>query len=251
MTGAADATGDVPPRLSIAAPCYDEVEAIEAVLAEWTAALDALPFGSEIVLCDDGSTDGTGALLARLQRTNPRLRVVTFARNGGYGRALSAAIDATRGAYVATIDSDGQFDVADAAALLAVLERDGLDCVTGWRRGKQDTLVRVLADRGLNLLVRLMFGLHVRDSNCALKVARGDVLRGLRIEARGYPTPTEILVRLRALGHSLGEAPVAHRERAAGASKLHPFRTAWTMFRFLLYLRRRLKLHRARIIVEP
>jgi len=239
------------PYLSVAAPCYDEVDGIEGVLAEWRSVLDALPYPGEIVLCDDGSTDGTGALLARLERDEPRLRVVRFERNGGYGRALSAAIDATRGRYVATIDSDGQFDLADAAHLLEELERGAHDCVTGWRRGKQDTPGRVLADRGLNLLVRLMFGLAVRDSNCALKVGRGEVLRGLRIEARGYPTPTEILVRLRALGRSLGEAPVTHRERVAGASKLHPFRTAWTMFRFLLYLRRRLKLHEAGIIVEP
>ena len=96
-----------------------------------------------------------------------------------------------------------------------------------------------------------MFGARLRDTNCAIKVVKGDLLRGLRIEARGYPTPTEICLRLAARGCRLGERGVTHRERAAGFSKLHPLRTAWSFLRFLLYLRRKLKLHRAGIIVEP
>ena len=112
-------------------------------------------------------------------------------------------------------------------------------------------MFRVVADRCLNLLVRTMFGVHLRDTNCALKVIDGEVLRGLRIEARGYPTPTEICVRLTARGYRLHEHGVNHRERPAGASKLHPFRTAWSFLRFLVYLRHKLRLHRAGILVEP
>jgi len=238
-------------RLSVAAPCFNEQESIAAVVAEWDAVLASIPRNTEIVLCNDGSTDGTAAALEGLQRKHPRLRVVSFEKNGGYGRALSAAIDATRGEHVVTIDSDGQFELADGLALLEELERGGHDCVTGWRMGKKDNLFRVGMDRGLNLLVRGMFGVRLRDTNCALKVAKGSVLRGLRIEARGYPTPTEIVVRLAAKGCRVGEKGVAHLPRAGGASKLHPWRTAWSMFRFLLYLRGKLKLFRARIIVEP
>jgi len=160
-------------------------------------------------------------------------------------------IAATRGTYVVTIDSDGQFDLADAFALVEELERGGYDGVTGWRMGKKDSAFRVLADRCMNLIVRMLFGTRLRDTNCAIKVVRGDVLRGLRIEARGYPTPTEICLRLEARGVRLGELGVTHRERAAGFSKLHPFRTAWSFLRFLFYLRMKLKLSRAGIIVEP
>ena len=239
------------PRLSVAAPCFNEAESITGVVQEWDRVLDGWPHASEIVLCNDGSTDGTAGILAGLAPRHPRLRVVSFEKNGGYGRALSAAIDATRGAWVATIDSDGQFDLADALRLLEQAERDGLDCVTGFRQGKKASFFHVFADRVLNLIVRTMFSLPQRDTNCALKVARGSVLRGLRIEARGYPTPTEIVVRLLARGARMGEAPVTHRERAGGASKLHPWRTSWNFLRFLFYLRRKLKLYRARIIVEP
>jgi glycosyltransferase involved in cell wall biosynthesis len=238
-------------QLSIAAPCFNEAESIEAVVAAWDEVLARAPLTSEIVICNDGSTDGTAAALERLRRRFPRLRVVSFESNGGYGRALSAAIGTTRGEHVVTIDSDGQFDLADGLALLTELRAGGHDCVTGYRLGKKDNLFRVAMDRGLNLLVWALLGVRLRDTNCALKAAKGEVLRGLRIEARGYPTPTEIVVRLYARGCRVGEKGVAHLPRAVGASKLHPWRTAWGMFRFLLYLRGKLKLFRARIIVEP
>jgi glycosyltransferase involved in cell wall biosynthesis len=239
------------PRLSVAAPCFNEAESIAAVVAEWDQVLDSLPFESEISLCNDGSTDATASILQELRQKYPRLRVVSFEKNGGYGRALSAAIRATRGELVVTMDSDGQFDLADVRALLAALEQHGSDCVTGFRRKKQDSFFRVVADRGLNLLVRGLFGVQLRDTNCAMKLAKGDLLRALRIEARGYPTPTEMLIRLHAQGHTIGEVGVDHRERLGGASKLHPWRTAWSMLRFLLYLRLKLALFRARILVEP
>lgn len=244
-------TDEPRPRISVAAPCYNEAEGIEAVVTEWDAVLATGAQPSEIVLCNDGSTDGTGAVLDRLQTRFPRLRVVHNAQNGGYGRALSSAIAATRGTYVVTIDSDGQFDLADAFTLVEELERGGYDGVTGWRMGKKDSVFRVLADRCMHLIVRVLFGTRLRDTNCAIKVVKGDLLRALRIEARGYPTPTEICLRLEARGARLGEHGVTHRERVAGFSKLHPFRTAWSFLRFLLYLRTKLKLHRAGIIVEP
>lgn len=239
------------PKLSVAAPCYNEAEGIEAVVAEWDAILATMEAPSEIVLCNDGSTDATGAVLDRLRPRFPRLRVVHNATNGGYGRALSSAIAATQGDFVVTIDSDGQFDLADAFRLLQMVESERLDGATGWRMGKKDSLVRVLADRCMNLIVRGLFGTRLRDTNCAIKVVKGDLLRGLRVEARGYPTPTEICMRLEARGARLGELGVTHRERLAGFSKLHPWRTAWSFLRFLLYLRTKLKLHRAGIIVEP
>jgi dolichol-phosphate mannosyltransferase len=88
------------PRLSVAAPCFNEAESIAEVVAEWDRVLDSLGFESEISLCNDGSTDASAEILAELQKKYARLRVVSFEKNGGYGRALSAAIRATRGELV-------------------------------------------------------------------------------------------------------------------------------------------------------
>src|SRR5262245_55971257 len=118
-------------RLSVATPCFNEAESIESVVATWDAVLSGAPFASEIVLCNDGSTDGTAAVLEKLKQRFPRLRVVTLERNAGYGRALSSAINASIGQYIATIDSDGQFDLSEALLLLADLEAGKHDCVTG------------------------------------------------------------------------------------------------------------------------
>lgn len=235
-------------HVSVVAPCFDEAEGIEAVVREWDAVLSEQPYASEIVVCDDGSKDATPRVLGRLAAELPRLRVVRHEDNGGYGRALSAAIAASVGDVVVTIDSDGQFDLRDGISLVRHLEQGGYDCVTGRRRRKADSALRVAADRGLNRLVRTLFDVDLDDTNCALKAVRGDRLRGLRIEARGYPTPTEIVVRLAAAGARIGELPVAHLERTAGASKLRPFRTAVSMARFLLYLRARLGLYRDGIL---
>lgn len=235
-------------ELSVAAPVFNEAEGIERVVRRWREVLDRAGVAAEIVLADDGSTDATGDVLARLAGEVAGLRVVTFRPNHGYGFALGKAIEATRGEWVATLDSDGQFDLADALPMLARCRAEGLDFVTGYRRAKRDGAVRVLADRGLNLLVRGMFGLDLRDTNCALKVIRGDMARGLRIEARGYPTPTEVTVKLLTLGAKAAEMPVEHGERLAGSSKLKVLSTSADMARFLLYLRGKVRLYRAGVI---
>ena len=100
-----------PPAISIILPTYNRA----AFIGEAIASIRAQSCGDwELIVVDDGSTDGTAAVLEGLKQRFPRLRVVVFERNGGYGKALSAAIDATSGQYVATIDSDGQFDLSEA-----------------------------------------------------------------------------------------------------------------------------------------
>ncbi|MBI3820736.1 MAG: glycosyltransferase family 2 protein [Planctomycetes bacterium] len=234
-----------PPALSVCAPAYNECDGIEAVIRDWLAVLGRIGLSFEIVVANDGSTDGTGEILQKLEREIPQLRIVHLTKNGGYGRALTAAIAASRGKFVATIDSDGQFDVADAKKLLDRAERDQCDLVTGYRVAKKDSFLRVLANAGQNTLVNILCGARFRDSNCALKVVRGDLIRSMKLEATGYPFPTEICVRISARGHKIAEEPVSHRERPAGRSKLKFLRTVIRMLIFLFYLRKRIKLYRA------
>ena len=236
-------------ELSVVAPVYNEAAGIDRVVRHWVSVLSRAGLrGSEIVLANDGSTDGTDAVLDGLQREFPTLRVVTTRPNHGYGFALGQAIAASRGELVVTLDSDGQFDLADVTSLLALYRAKGLDFVTGYRVKKHDSPLRVAADRGLNLLVRGLFGVGLRDTNCALKLIRGDLARGLRIEARGYPTPTEITLKLITLGAKTDEAPVSHAERIAGRSKLSVIPTSVSMLRFLLYLRRKIRLYEAGVL---
>ncbi len=233
-----------PPQLSVCAPAYNERDGIERVVRSWAEILGRFGVTAEIVVTNDGSTDGTGDVLEELRADVPALRVVHLPKNGGYGRALGAAIAASRGTWVATIDSDGQFDLAEAKRLMDRAIAEPADLVSGYRVAKKDSFFRVFANRAQNWLVAVLCGARMRDANCALKVARGDLLRAMRLEATGYPLPTEICVRFHARGHRIAEEPVAHREREAGQSKLKVVSTSWRMFVFMLYLRRRIGLYR-------
>jgi len=233
--------------LSIVAPAYNEHEIIEQVIMYWESVLTRDGVQGEIVIGDDGSTDGTKEILRRLQEQFSNLVMVDNPVNRGYGSALSSAIAHSQGEYVLTIDSDGQFDAGEYTLLWTEIRR-GYDVVTGYRLRKQDSLLRVVADRVLNMIIRCLFHVHLRDTNCALKLFKGDVARRLMIEARGYPTPTELLVRAQTLGYRIGEVGITHRERAGGTSKLKAFRTSWQMLLFLAYLKFKQKLFKANVI---
>lgn len=240
--------GDKDVFLSLVAPAYNEDASIEAVIRGWQEVLSNQDYSTEIVICNDGSTDRTVEILEGLKSEYPNLRVVHSSRNKGYGDALSRAIQASRGDYVVTIDSDGQFDLRDYPRLLDMCMTCGYEAVTGYRMGKKDTFIRVLADRFLNLIMRLFFGMRFNDTNCALKVFRGDLIRGIEIEARSYPTPTEIMIKIDDLGVRMGEIGIQHRERMAGKSHLKVVRSSFSMGLFLIYLGCKKLLKRLHII---
>ncbi len=235
--------------LSITAPAYNERDNIEKVVRSWASIFGQDSIQGEIVIGEDGSTDGTKDILHELQNQLANLVVVDHAANRGYGYALSSAIAQSQGYYVLTIDSDGQFDAREYELLLAEMDR-GFDVVTGYRRRKQDQPLRVVADRVLNLIIRILFRLPLRDTNCALKLFKGDVARRLTIEARGYPTPTELLVRAQTLGYRIGETGITHYERAGGRTKLKALRTSLDMLLFLAYLKYKQLLFRMNVINE-
>lgn len=235
-------------ELSVVAPVYNEAEGIEEVVRYWNSVLAGVHLTSEIILANDGSTDRTLDILQKLEIEIPILRVLSYSPNRGYGYALKTAIRASKGAWVVSLDSDGQFDLADFNKLHALCSRKNLDFVTGFRMKKKDNVFRIVADRGLNLIVRTLFGVSLRDTNCAMKLMRGDLVRSLNIEARGYPTPTEITLKLITLGAKTDEEGVTHSERLRGQSKLHFLRTSISFFRFLFYLKRKIRLYKAGII---
>jgi len=244
------------PYVSFAMPAYNEEENIERTLRECVEAFGRAGLGNiprdgqwgEIVVTNDCSRDTTGEILKRLQESIPNLVIVTHdVKNQGYGRALSDAIEASRGEWVATIDSDGQFNPANLPDLLGKTG-ENVDCVAGFRMKKKDSLIRIFADRGLNLIVRALFGIRHRDTNCAFKLVRRDVLKSITIESNGFQTPTEIVIKLDALGYKLVECGVEHRSRGEGKSKLKVIKTSIDFLKFLFYLRGRINQYRKGII---
>jgi len=202
--------------LSVVVPIYNEVLNLRALRAAIGHALDGGGRSYEVVLVDDGSTDGSRELLRRMTSRDPRLRVVLLRRNYGQTAAMSAGFRHARGAVVVTMDGDLQNDPADIPRLLAELDR-GRDIVVGWRRYRKDRMFsRNLPSRLANLLIAWVTGVRIHDTGCSLKAYRGWVVRSLDL----YSDMHRFIAALAAgAGARISELPVRHHARRYGRSK--------------------------------
>lgn len=203
--------------VSVVVPVLDEVEALPEVHSELLDALDGLPAAAELVYVDDGSTDGTTELLAKLQAERPELvRVAVLRRNYGKSAALAAGFDLVRGDRVVMMDADGQDVPGELPTLLEAAESRGLDVVCGWRAHRDDRLGKKLQSRLYNLTTRTLTGVELHDFNTGYKLLSHEVVEELPM----YGEFHRFLPVLAAdLGFRVGEVSVAHRPRQAGRSK--------------------------------
>ncbi|MBB84506.1 MAG: cell wall biosynthesis glycosyltransferase [Deltaproteobacteria bacterium] len=204
------------PRLSLVFPAFNEAENLPTLLESATKTGDQLGVDFEIVIVDDGSEDGSKAVLERWSTRDPRIRSVHHATNRGYGAALRAGLREARGDFVFFSDADLQFDLREIADLLAQADAHDVEIVAGYRAPRRDPWVRRVIARAWGALVRSLFDLPVRDIDCAFKVFRREVLDAIPIESVGAFVNTEILVRARAAGFRIRQVPVTHHPRKSG-----------------------------------
>ncbi len=202
------------PEISVVVPAYNEVESLPILLGELRPALEATGRTWEIVLVDDGSTDGTTAAVRDAAARDERVRPVLLAANGGQSAALAAGFSRVRGRVVVTLDADLQNDPADLPRVLAALE--GADVVSGIRADRQDSAVRLLSSRIANAFRRAVLGDPVTDIGCSFKAYRREVLEGLPMFVGVHRfLPALCVFR----GARLVEVRLAHRARRLGRSK--------------------------------
>lgn len=213
-------TQDSPPQLSLVIPLYNEAESLPVLAAEIRQVLEPTGLRWETLFVDDGSTDGSLAVLVELAARDPTVRILRHRENAGQSAALAAGFHAARGAVVVTLDADLQNDPADIPALLARLGEPGressCDAVSGVRRRRQDSWVRRVSSRIANAVRNWATDESVSDVGCSLKAYRREVLAGLPMFTgmhRFLPT----LVRWN--GARLAEIPVNHRPRLHGTAK--------------------------------
>jgi glycosyltransferase involved in cell wall biosynthesis len=224
------------PALSVFFPCHNEVGNLERVVA---SARDVLPRFTrewEVIIVDDGSTDGTGALADRLAAQDPRLRVVHHPQNRGYGGALQSGFAASRYDYVFFTDGDGQFDLNEIALLLPLLDR--ADLVLGYRLRRADPAHRRLYAFAYHLLIRVVLGLKVRDLDCAFKLIPRRVLEAVTLTSNGALISAELLLKAKHAGFSWVQVGVHHYPRRAGQQSGGSVKVILRMFRELWRLRR-------------
>lgn len=205
-----------PPGLSVVVPIFNEKENVRPLHEALTHALQLLGRAYEIVIVDDGSTDGTRDALRELAAADPHLRVVMFRRNYGQTAAMAAGFRTARGRTIVSMDGDLQNDPADIGRLVDKLE-EGYDVVCGWRRWRRDRAVtRLLPSRIANFLISRVTGARIHDTGCSLKAYRSWVVRSLHL----YSDMHRFLAALGAgIGARITELPVRHHARRAGKSK--------------------------------
>lgn len=225
--------------LSVVLPAHNEEANIEAVVRSCLETLSNLVRDFEVVVVNDGSKDATAEIVDRLAEHDAHVVALHHEVNRGYGDALMTGFSNTRGDYVMFMDSDRQFDIADVGKLLPLA--DEYDIVAGYRIERQDPPLRLLYAGIFNLAVRVFFGVRIRDIDCAFKVYRGDLLRGMQLEFGGALINTEMLAKARRQGAVLTQVGVHHYPRLEGEQSGGSWKVVFRAMRhfFLLWWKMR------------
>jgi glycosyltransferase involved in cell wall biosynthesis len=209
-------------ELSVIVPVRDEAPGLVDLHRELTETLDLWGRSYEIIAVDDGSTDESFAVLARLQALDPRLRVIRFRRNFGQTAAFAAGFEHARGRLIVTSDGDLQNDPRDIPAMIEKLE-SGYDIVCGWRRKRRDAFVsRTIPSMIANRLISWATGVRLHDYGCSLKAYRAEVVKPLKLYGEMHRFLPAIASEQ---GVAIAEVVVNHRPRRHGSSKYGISRT--------------------------
>jgi glycosyltransferase involved in cell wall biosynthesis len=216
-------------QVSVVIPVYNEVESVPHLLEAIAQVLCTEGLAYEIIAVDDGSKDGTTALLKRLAQERSDLRAVLLRRNYGQTAAMAAGFHHAKAPVIVTLDGDLQNDPTDIPKLLAKLE-EGYDLVSGWRKNRQDAaLTRLLPSKLANGLISKVTGVPLHDYGCSLKAYRAELLADMNL----YGELHRFLPALAYIeGAKIAELPVSHHARQFGVSKYGLSRT----FRVLMDL---------------
>ena len=200
--------------LSVIMPAHNEEAAIAATVHGVVNTLKTWVPDFEVIVVNDGSKDRTRGIVEEIAASDQHVRLINHPVNQGYGAALVSGFEAITKDLVFFMDSDGQFDIADLERFFAFI--DEYDAVLGYRIDRQDTWVRKLNAWGWKMLVRLVFGLRVRDIDCAFKLYRAKFFHEHRLETRGAMINTEILYKFTREGYTYTQLGVHHLPRRGG-----------------------------------
>jgi glycosyltransferase involved in cell wall biosynthesis len=204
-------------QISVVVPLYNEVESLTE-LYEWISKVMAEHgFSYEVVFIDDGSNDGSWEVISKLNAQHPEVRGIRFMRNYGKSAGLNEGFKAAKGDVVITMDADLQDSPDEIPELYRMIEEDGYDLVSGWKKKRYDPLSKTIPTKLYNWVNRKMSGIHLHDFNCGLKAYKQAVIKNIEVygEMHRY-----IPVMAKAAGFKkIGEKVVQHRARKYGTTK--------------------------------
>ena len=224
------------PTLSICVPVYNEAENLPLLHEAIAKVVDRGSIAAELILVDDGSTDGSWAAIEALVKKDPRVRGLKFKHNCGETAASDAGLRAARGQYVMTMDADLQNDPQDIPAFLAALAT-GVDCVCGSRvatRGQGDSFIRVASSRTANWVRNKLSNENISDAGCTYRAFKRECVPKLKLY-RGLHRFIPTLLKME--GYTVTEIPVTNNPRLHGQSKYGVWNRLFKSFRDLLAIR--------------
>lgn len=229
-------------EISILLPAFNEASQIEQCILEVEAAARSLSKSYEIIVSEDGSTDGTDTIVSKMAKFNPNIVLLHSTTRLGKGKAIKNAVNSSRGKIVTFMDVDLATDLACLPKLLAVVQQKG-GMAIGSRHiqgaNVQRHAKRTLFSLTYNALVRMLFFDDVRDHQCGFKTMPRNVAAAVLNSSRsdGYFFDTEMIVRCKQLGYPVTEVPVNWQEKNKGGSKVNPVRDSKKIFKDMLSFR--------------
>lgn len=210
--------------LSVFFPCYNDKGTIGKLIADSTATVKLLGIEDyEIIVVDDGSSDGARELLLALQNANPNLKVILHEKNRGYGGALKSGFAAASKEWIFYTDGDAQYDVKELVLLAGALA-EGVDLVNGYKIKRQDTFDRIIIGKVYQWAMKIFFLLKIRDVDCDYRLFKKEKLNQITLKSNDGSMCVELSRRLQNAGAVIREVPVHHYSRTYGQSQFFTFR---------------------------
>jgi glycosyltransferase involved in cell wall biosynthesis len=208
----------MPESISVFFPAYNDEATIAGLVGDALSVLPSLTEDFEVIVVNDGSTDGTAAVLNELAHVNSRVCVVHHESNRGYGGALRTGFASATKELVFYTDGDGQYDVRELA-LLRPLMKEGVDIVNGYKIKRADAWQRRTLGAAYNRLAHLLFSIPIRDVDCDFRLIRRRVVEQVELASSSGSICVELVHKLHRVGCVFAEAPVHHYPRAHGRSQ--------------------------------
>jgi glycosyltransferase involved in cell wall biosynthesis len=221
--------------ISVFFPCYNEQDNVAHIVEQTLAVLEKAGADFEVIIVDDGSSDATGQIAEDIAGQNSSVKVVHHLTNLGYGAALQSGFKAATKKLVFYTDSDGQFDINEMPPLLPLMEQ--YDIISCYRLNRQDNLVRKINGWCWTKLVCLLFGMNIRDIDCAFKLYKRGIFDNIELSSTGALIDTEILARAVRKGYRITQKGVHHYPRKAGMQTGANLRVIFQAFKELFKLR--------------
>ena len=225
--------------ISVFFPCYNEQENVSQTIEKALEVLEKLNVAFEIIIVDDGSADKTGQIADEIAGQDGRVKVVHHKHNLGYGAALQSGFMAAAKKLVFYTDGDGQFDINEMPPLLTLMEQ--YDIVSCYRLNRQDSIIRKINGWCWTKLVCLMFGLKIRDIDCAFKLYKREIFDKIEMSSTGALIDAEILARAARKGYRITQKGVHHYPRTSGRQTGASIRVILRAFKELFRLQSRIR----------